>query len=223
MVNCYKYLVIWYTPKLSWWKTLQHLAHQRKLCFLYYGFVQKHKISYHHSQFLFTEIWGFEPVECLENVQLSFWMCMCEQCSCLTPVFNQRLRDGIFYYWRISLKIITSATLFNLNCIVFYVHKRHAADLLSLSYLDAWDMVRLQKHKGGPILQWWIESAKQTLNCHIIEDKKKKKNCMTVVCRTNYKKYLNNILTYNICVALSSVCKLAAYIHIGMKKVFNIE
>ncbi len=54
-------------------------------------FVRKHKISCNQSLYLFdrmvapilyygSEIWGFEPVECIENVQVSF----CKKTSCVS-------------------------------------------------------------------------------------------------------------------------------------------
>ncbi len=36
VVNCYKYLGMWFTPKLSWWKTRQILASQGKKAMLSY-------------------------------------------------------------------------------------------------------------------------------------------------------------------------------------------
>lgn len=63
-------------------------------------FVRKHKIGCDQAFYLFdhmvapvlyygAEIWGFETVECIENVQLYFckktpqYQHKCEQCSCL--------------------------------------------------------------------------------------------------------------------------------------------
>jgi len=84
VVNCYKYLGMWFTPRLSWWKARQHLASQGKKAMLsLLRFVCKHKINCNQALYSFdhmvapilyygAEIWGFEPVECIENVQLSF-------------------------------------------------------------------------------------------------------------------------------------------------------
>ncbi len=77
VVNCYKYLGMWFIPKLSWWKTRQLLASQGKKSMLsLLRFVRKHKNSCNQSLYLFdrmvapilyygSEIWGFEPVECI--------------------------------------------------------------------------------------------------------------------------------------------------------------
>ncbi len=83
VVNCFKYLGMWFTPKLSWWKTRQLLASQgRKTVLSLLRFVREHKISCNQSLYLFvcmgapilygSEIWGSEPVECIENAQVSF-------------------------------------------------------------------------------------------------------------------------------------------------------
>lgn len=92
VVNCYKYLGMWFTPKLSWWKTRQHLASQgKKAMFSLLKFVRKQKISYTQALFLFDrmvapllycgcEIWGFEPVECIENVHVFF----CKKLLCVS-------------------------------------------------------------------------------------------------------------------------------------------
>uniref|UniRef100_A0A8C2BTG1 Reverse transcriptase domain-containing protein n=1 Tax=Cyprinus carpio TaxID=7962 RepID=A0A8C2BTG1_CYPCA len=101
VVDCYKYLGMWFTPKLSWRKTRQLLASQGKKAMLsLLRFVRKHKISCNQSLNFFdhmvapilfygSDIRGYEPVECIENVQVSFckktpaYQYKCEQCGCL--------------------------------------------------------------------------------------------------------------------------------------------
>lgn len=151
---------MWFTPKLSWWKTRQHLANQgKKAMFSLLRFVRKQKISYTQALFLFDrmvapilyygcEIWGYEPVECIENVQVSF----CKKLLCISSSVSNVAVLG-------DLGRFALSTCYMKRCIMYWVK---LVSMLDYRYPKKCYNMLLELDKVGR--KTWVTNIKVLLN-----------------------------------------------------------
>ena len=99
--SAYKYLGIFFTPKLSWSKSCNNLSHQgEKAMNVLYNYCRRNNISIQNSLFLFdrmivriltygSDVWGYVYYPCIESVHLKF-------CRRLLSVSSSTCKSAIY-------------------------------------------------------------------------------------------------------------------------------